>query len=172
MDQVPKSKIAAALGAGILVSLLLGWTPAFAHAALVSTDPGDESTVAALPEQATATFSENIGTPAYLIVTAPDGKNVTSGDATALDRTVSVPLKDSDIRGTYTLTYRVVSADGHPIKGSQTFTVEEGRTVKAVTAPANQESFVHKHRDHLAWGIGIAVIAIALLLWPSRRQHG
>lgn len=168
---MPKSKITAALGAGIFISLLLGCAPAFAHAALVSTDPGDGSTVASLPAEATATFSENIGTPAYLIVTAPDGTDATAGTAKALDHTVSVPLKDLGIRGAYTLSYRVVSADGHPIKGSQTFTVEEGRTVKAGTAPKTQESFVHKHRDHLAWGIGIAAIAIALLLWPSRRQH-
>lgn len=170
MDDVPNSRIVGALGAGILVSLLLGWSPAFAHAALVDTNPAAGATIQKLPTEATATLSENVGTPAYVVVAAPNGEKATVGKPTVRNQTVSIKLKDLDIRGKYTLSYRVVSADGHPVKGTISFTVEEGRTVKASADAPADESFIHEHKNHLLWGAGGVAVAIALLLWPSRRK--
>lgn len=172
---LPMSRLraAACLGAAILLTQLVGVLPAYAHASLVSTNPADGATVRTLPTEMSATFSENLGTPAYLVVTASNGDDVTNGEPTVLDDAVSVPLKDPGIRGEYSVSYRVVSADGHPIEGTLTFTVATGETRKVpATAPkADNQSFVRKHQASLMWGALAVVIVSGLLLWPARRRH-
>lgn len=171
---MPRVRAAACLGAGIFVTLFLGALPAYAHASLVSTNPEDGAIVQRLPSEVSATFSENVGKPAYLVVTAPNGDDATAGKPTVLDQKVSVPLKDLGIRGEYSLSYRVVSTDGHPMKGTLTFTVATGKTVNAAaSAPqADERSFVNEHRTLLIWGAPAVVVALGLLLWPARRWRG
>ena len=48
--------------------------------------------------------------------------NVTDGDLELAGNTVYQPLKTVIDAGDYTITYKVVSADGHPISGSVKFT--------------------------------------------------
>ncbi|MBK5217383.1 MAG: copper resistance protein CopC, partial [Propionibacteriales bacterium] len=76
---MPRVRAAACLGAGIFVTLFLGALPAYAHASLVSTNPEDGAIVQRLPSEVSATFSENVGKPAYLVVTAPNGDDATAG---------------------------------------------------------------------------------------------
>ena len=87
---LPMSRLraAACLGAAILLTQLVGVLPAYAHASLVSTNPADGATVRTLPTEMSATFSENLGTPAYLVVTASNGDDVTNGEPTVLDDAV------------------------------------------------------------------------------------
>lgn len=153
-----------------LVVLLVGAGPASAHAALVGSDPGDGSTLAAVPTSVTFTFNENVGSPAYVAVIAPNGSKVAVTHVRAVDDTVSAKVADVDQKGTYSASYRVVSADGHPVTGTLTYDVTVGRTVTQVDAPKD-ETFLHRHSSHLFWGILAAVVAIALLLAPLRRHR-
>lgn len=150
-----------------LLCLALGAGPASAHASLVGSDPGDGASIATSPTSITFTFNENIGNPAYVAVRAPNGDKVTVSDVSAVDAEVTAALSASDQKGRYTATYRVVSADGHPVEGTITWTTTTGRTVEQVDPPA-QKSFVHRHRAHFFWGILAAAVAIALLLAPLR----
>ena len=118
----------------------------------------------------TFTFNENIGSPAYIAVIAPSGTKVDVGDVRAIDNKVTATLPDVDQKGRYTASYRVVSADGHPVEGTIHFTTTTGRTVKQVDAP-DEETFIHRHSAHLFWGILAAAVAIALLLAPLRRPR-
>jgi methionine-rich copper-binding protein CopC len=133
-----------------LAAILLGAGPVSAHAALAGTDPEDGTSLATAPTSITFTFNENIGTPAYVAVTAS--------------------VADVDQRGTYSASYRVVSADGHPVTGTIRYDVTTGRTVTQVEAP-DDDTFLHRHSAHFFWGILAAVVAIALLLAPLRRRH-
>lgn len=162
-------KFIAVAGACVLASLILGSAPAYAHAALVSTDPGNGAQVAKAPAVVTLTFSENIATPAFIVVTAPDGSRVKTGKATVLDHTISSTLPAVDFKGRYSVSFRVVSADSHPVEGSTSFVVTTGRTVTA--APPAKESFVQRHQSHLLWGLLGAAVAVGLLLWPLRRAR-
>lgn len=153
-----------------LLLLVLGSAPASAHAALVSTNPEDGSSLGTAPSTITLTFNENIRTPAYVAVTAPDGTQVRTPRVTAVDATVTADVSDVDKRGRYSASYRVVSADGHPVEGTVHYTVTTGRTVKQVETPA-QSSFVHRHGGHILWGTLAAVVALGLLLVPLRRRH-
>jgi methionine-rich copper-binding protein CopC len=152
-----------------LALLVLGSGPASAHASLVGSDPKDGSSHAAAPTTITLTFNENVGNPAFIAVTAPDGTKVKVSGTTAVDGTVTATVADVDKKGRFTASYRVVSADGHPVEGTLHYTVTTGRTVKQVDT-AESETFLHRHSAHLFWGILAAAIAIALLLMPLRRR--
>ena len=150
-----------------LLCLVLGAGPASAHASLVSSDPGNGSSVATAPRMITFTFNENIGNPACVAVRAPDGTKVKVSDVSAIDTAVTAIVAPTNQKGRYTATYRVVSADGHPIEGTIRWTTTTGETVKQVDQP-KEKSFVHRHRSHFFWGILAAAVAIGLILAPLR----
>ncbi len=152
-----------------LLCLALGAGPASAHAALVGSDPEDGSSLTTLPTSISFTFNENIGNPAYVAVIAPDGTKVEVSGVSAVDKVVSATLGPADQKGHYTASYRVVSADGHPVEGSVHWTTTTGRAVTQVDPPEEQ-GFVHRHRSHLVWGILAASVAMVLLLAPLRRR--
>ncbi len=154
----------------VFVTAGLGSGPASAHAALVGSDPGDGSSLAAAPTSMTFTFNENVAQPAYVAIAAPDGSQVRVTDVRAVDDTVTATLADVGQKGTFSASFRVVSADGHPVTGTLTYDVTVGETVTQVKAP-EQQTFIHRHSSHFIWGILAAVVAIALLLAPLRRRH-
>jgi len=102
-------------------------TAAFAHAILQSTDPVADSTVAQSPPHISLTFNENvtvsIGGIRLLNCT---GGRITVGTpqhAPTSDHTVIVGDVPTLKPGTYVVTWRVISADSHPVNGAFTFTV-------------------------------------------------
>lgn len=149
--------------------LVLGAPPASAHAALVSTDPGDGVRLKTAPSKVTLEFNEDLASPAYVVITAPDGSRVKTGTVNALGKTVTAMVEPDNLNGTYSMSYRVVSDDGHPVAGSTTFEVATGRTVAPV-APAEQSSFAYRHKGLLLSGFAGAVVVVGLLLWPSGRK--
>lgn len=162
---------------GILLGLVLpvllvtglGAGPASAHAALVSSDPADGASLSAAPTSLTLVFNENVSQRASIAVSAPDGTQLAVSDVLAVDRGVTATVAEADQKGRYSASYRVVSADGHPVTGTLTYDVTTGRSVSQVGAPA-EETFIHRHRSHIFWGILAAIVAIALLLAPLRRR--
>ncbi len=108
-----------------LVTLVGVASPASAHASLVSTDPSADQVVDAVPEQVAMTFTEAVtALPGSVEVYGPDGERVDDGTPrTSSDsRTVDVAL-DPGGEGTYTVSWRVTSDDGHTISGSWVFHV-------------------------------------------------
>lgn len=175
--------IAVALGTAIGVLTLavgLAMSPlssgvAQAHATLVETSPKDGSTIDDEPGTVTFTFNQNIGTPAYVVAEAPDGSRIETGDPKILNDEVSQKLTSTNMAGDYKASYRVISADGHPISGTITFTVRNGKTVTSATENSQttqaEESFLDKHGTHLLMGAGGIVVAAALLLWPRKKKY-
>lgn len=106
------------------LGLLVGAAgPAAAHAALISTDPPSGAHLARAPDHVSFTFSEHVTLVRDgLKLVDATGKNTTLPGATSVGSTVRVPLPAiSD--GAYVVSYRVVSADTHPVGGSIAFTV-------------------------------------------------
>jgi methionine-rich copper-binding protein CopC len=166
MDVVPKLLLPV-LAAVLLV--VVGSSPADAHASLVSTNPEDGSRVATAPPSVELTFSEEIG-EAFVAVAAPDGAEVKTSPAHVSGARVHADLATSEERGRFTVAYRVVSADGHPVSGTFTFTTTTGRIVEQQDAPAS-EPFVERHGTVLVIGLAVAVLAIGLILNPLTRQR-
>ena len=153
---------------GLLI-LVLGSSPAAAHTSLLSSDPEDGASLTASPTQMTLIFTENVEAPAFVAVVAPDGSPVKVSSVQAVDRRATAQIEDASQQGRYTVSYRVVSADGHPVEGTIHYSVTAGRVVKQVATPDTQ-GFVHRHSAHLFWGILAAAVAVALLLAPLRRR--
>ncbi len=109
--------------AACLLAVLASAAPAAAHATLVGTDPVDGTVLARSPGEATLTFDERVSVPADGVQAFDaDGKPITTS-ASASDTLVTVDLPDQLADGTYVVVWRVVSADGHPVAGSLTFSV-------------------------------------------------
>ncbi|MGW3018048.1 copper resistance CopC/CopD family protein [Streptomyces longwoodensis] len=115
------------LGTFLLLLLLPGANPASAHAALRATDPADGSVVPAAPRSVTLTFTESVGLlDDSFRVLDPTGHRVPTGDAEHAGGhadTARIGLPAGLGRGTFTVAWRVVSADSHPVSGAFTFSV-------------------------------------------------
>jgi len=114
------SSVAALLG----LALLLGTGAAAAHSYLVSADPADGTTVASGPPRVTLTFNEPLQSSFdSLSVVGPDGNRWSTGDTQVNGSRVSVALTELGPAGKYTIAYRVLSADSHPVTGTTSFTL-------------------------------------------------
>lgn len=105
--------------------LVLPASPAFAHDELVSTDPPADAVLDALPAQITFTYSADILTEegtAVVEVTDAAGTSLTEGAPVVSGTDVTQALAGA-ASGAVTVTWRVVSSDGHPIDGTFAFTV-------------------------------------------------
>ncbi|WP_181176695.1 MULTISPECIES: copper resistance CopC/CopD family protein [unclassified Mesorhizobium] len=95
---------------------------AFAHAALIKTDPADGAVLAQAPTRFSLTFSEPVS-PLVLTLVKPDGTPVPLTDFRLSDQTVEIDNPQALKSGTHVLSWRVISADGHPVGGSLLFSV-------------------------------------------------
>ncbi len=110
-----------------VVALGLGWpAPASSHAYLVRSAPAARAVITRAPERVQLWFNERLE-PAYSRVSVwnREGQRVDAGDV-EVARTeptrlsVGVPPLPA---GTYTVTYRVLSVDGHVVESSFDFTL-------------------------------------------------
>ncbi|PYE95487.1 copper transport protein [Rhizobium sp. PP-F2F-G38] len=106
----------------VLLLLLASAGGASAHAQLVASDPADGTVLAAAPRQIVLTFSEPVD-PLVFRLSDPVGQMemlpVVRSDTTRL----VVTLPSGLVPGTHSLSWRVTSADGHPIGGGLLFSV-------------------------------------------------
>jgi len=95
--------------------------PALAHASLLSVQPADGTTVASAPATLSLTFNEQVA-PVTLKLIWPDGRtSVLTPDVEGA--TLAMPAPPALGNGTYGLSWRVISADGHPVGGTTTFSI-------------------------------------------------
>jgi len=95
---------------------------AFAHAALIKADPADGAVLAQSPAQFSLTFSEPVS-PLVLTLARPDGTPVPLTSFRLSDQTVAIDNPEPLKPGTHVLSWRVISADGHPVGGSVLFSI-------------------------------------------------
>jgi methionine-rich copper-binding protein CopC len=202
MESPRKSKLikitvwAAALGLllGVLSSLAMAGS-ADAHAVLKSISPKDGARLTAPPTEVVLSFNEPISSSfATVTVAGADGQSASSGKARVSGTTVTQPLEDLP-DGRFTVTFRVVSEDGHPVSGRSTFTVVAAATTTspattsatlpaatssaATSAPSATAAAESEDGDgrplRLGLAIGVAGLAIAAglaLVARSRRDGG
>ncbi len=111
----------AIVAAGLLTSV--GVQPASAHSTLTSSSPTDGAVLTEPLDSVDLTFSEaplaGLDAGLRIEVTDADGTDVASGAVTVSGTTMSraVDLE----RGAYSVLWRYVSPDGHPIEGTLAF---------------------------------------------------
>lgn len=106
----------------VLAALLMLPCRAFAHAALVATDPADGAVLPSSPAQFSLTFSEPVS-PLVLTLVRPDGSQLPLTSFRLSDQTVEIDNPETLKSGTHVLSWRVVSVDGHPVGGSALFSI-------------------------------------------------
>jgi copper transport protein len=161
-----------------LGALLAPATPASAHAALLGSNPAPGSIVGTSPTEIIVTFSEAITPVAGRVqVIAPDGKRI-SGEATTTGPELRIPVRRADQPlGTYLVSYRVISADTHPVGGGLTFSVgaPSATPPKATSAGTHRSVAVAVPVTHFLGYAGLTLsVGPALflaLLWPGRRNR-
>lgn len=129
--------VAAALLLLAATLVLLVAPPASAHDVLGGSSPAAGSTVTVAPVEVRLTFAEPPTAPGLgMAVTGPDGTSVATGAPRVEANEVTQALVPLTRSGTYTVAYRVVSADGHPVSGTFTFVLALASSSAGTPAPS------------------------------------
>ena len=178
-------------------SAALAILPSAKHATLVSSEPAANSRLATAPTQIRLVYSEPIeGKLAKVSLVPASGTPIVlraGGDPRDVHAVIA-PV-DALSAGTYKVEWRVVSADGHPVDGSFSFTVGDttvGTPIAPVAPPQTAQSEPREEAE--VWGpaafgaplipavlrgtgLGALMATVGLLLFmaaakPNAAQHG
>jgi len=147
------------LGAALLLLVVLA-APAGAHATLTEMSPGAEERLTEPPERVVLRFSEDVSADEDSVrVFDPSATEVRGIEVGGDGPEVVATLPELDADGSYTVTWRVVSADGHSIRGAYLFHLREATLTEPVDAGGAGSSLP----ADIFRGIG-AVLAVAGLV--------
>jgi copper transport protein len=164
--------------------LLAAASPASGHAILQQTSPARGITVERQPELVSLRFSEPVeGSFGAVRIFDSRGERVDAGDLLRPkgDESVGVKLKSDLPDGSYTATYRVISADAHPVSGGFVFSIgaasTPGKTVSELTAESDvgavtQTAFgISRGVTYASIALAIGCLLFLLLVWlPGLRS--
>ncbi|GAA2486481.1 hypothetical protein Ahu01nite_014190 [Winogradskya humida] len=158
-----------------LAALVLPAAPASAHAALLNAVPEPGSVVGTAPAEIVVRFSESISVvEGRTQVLAPDGKRIT-GEVTAQGPLLRIKVRHAgQPLGTYLVSYRIISADSHPVGGAMTFSVGAPSARPAEADPAKIHPSVAvavpagKFLGYAGLSLIIGPALLLALLWPRR----
>ncbi|BBZ25061.1 copper resistance CopC family protein [Mycolicibacter hiberniae] len=177
MRRVLHTVLAAVFALGML-SASVG--VAAAHAVLVSTDPPRDAELSRGPDRVSATFNEQLQADfAAMTVVGPDGHLWSTGETQVTGAVASVAVRPLGPAGTYTVHFRVTSADGHVVSGSWPFQLTEAGTGepgpavgdRSDAAPAVGHRDADAPADMPVWPfVAGAVALVAAGLWFSRSR--
>jgi copper transport protein len=176
---VVRARVAAVLAA-TLAAVLLAPAAALAHATLEATSPARGANVKAEPRAVTFRFNEPVeGNFGAVRVYDTRGRRVDDNKVVhpgGRGPEVSVGLKSGLADGTYTATYRVISADSHPVSGGVVFSIGKPGNGPAETVsdllsgssagPVTEVAFgIARGLDYLAIALMLGGLAFLLLSW-------
>lgn len=154
--------------AAVALGVILTAGTANAHAARVSVDPAENAAMATGPARVRATFNEDLQTTfAAMTVVGPDGNLWTSGQPQVQGPVVSVGVRPLGPAGSYTVNYRVTSADGHVVSGSWSFRL----TATGTGTPGPAADAANNAPDDVpVWpfAVGAVVLVGGAVLWQLR----
>lgn len=171
-----------------LLTLVLGLfaaAPAQAHDELVAFNPAAEEQLDQVPEEVVLTYSAEIMDIGNAIeITDPQGEVVSQGEPVVEGRDISQAISGTESEGTYTVTWRVVSSDGHPIEGRYEFTVGTASDAASDSASSAQDDASTEAAENaaeqadsqginpLVWvllGVLVLAVVIAVVVYSTRR---
>lgn len=167
-----------------LLFAMLSSAPAAAHTNVISTNPSDGQSLSAAPQSVSVRFAADLLTAgARLVATDASGTQVDVGEATVDGGMVTATWPTSATSGQFTVAYRAVARDGHPLQGSFEFGIApkkgsadtpeasappplDSASPAAAQEPANSEP---SGVNPLVWALLAAgVLGIAALIWRAR----
>jgi copper transport protein len=162
-----------------LVVLVLSPAAAFAHAQLEGTSPERGAVLSTQPSAVMFRFGESVeGNFGAVKVFDAKGQRVDNGKVVhpgGRGSEVAVGLKPHLAEGTYTATYRVISADSHPVSGGVVFSIGKPSTNAETvadllsgsgTGAVTETAFgVVRGLDYLAIALAVGGLAFLLAAW-------
>ena len=141
-----------------------------AHGQIVSTYPLKDSKSSPAPSQVWIEFDgqlqlidgEVVNT---LKVTDSTGLVVSSEEAVIEGARISTQVSDQSVGGVFTVQYRIVSEDGHPVEGSYTFEASPGFEATEMIEPITTATASDEKTD---LSIGAIVMAVFLVVFAVR----
>ncbi|CAM3611654.1 copper resistance CopC family protein [Kibdelosporangium persicum] len=103
-------------------------TPALAHNSLVDSNPKDKASVETGPQTVKLTFDQpvqNVEGINTISVLDPQGNHWEAAPPQVDSTVVSAPVRPLGPSGVYQISWRVLSADGHPVQGQLSFTLSK-----------------------------------------------
>jgi copper resistance protein C len=146
-------------------------TPAFAHNVLVGSSPVAGAVLSTGPAEVRFDFDAPVRRgPNTITVVGPDGTHwERAGNATVTGNSVSTAVAPLGAAGVYTASYRIISADGHPVTGEIRFTLTvAGHGTQAPTAVAGASGSGGGGVPIWVWIVGAAVL-LGVVLWLALR---
>jgi copper transport protein len=143
---------------------------ASAHASLAFSEPRDGTVLTQAPKSVQLRFSENVTAGAVNLIDA-SGKLRSDAVIDASDEAITVALPPGLPEGTQIVSYRVISADGHPVTGAITFSIGAPTANKAPeNADAHINALIWLARIGLYLGLFAGVGGVFFLSWIARQR--
>nr|WTA65212.1 copper resistance protein CopC [Micromonospora sp. NBC_00855] len=154
----------------VLVAVLIPASPAWAHNSLKTATPARDATLPSAPTAVTLEFMQRLD-PAFTTIVLTDAakRKLPTGAPVVTGAKSTVQVTDTLPNGTYTVAYRVVSVDGHPVQGSYPFTVADPTSSAAPVANVSASgpppsAAAAKSGGGPSAGVLVAGAALALLV--------
>ncbi len=157
----------------ILLCALLFPTQAFAHASLVEVSPAPDSRLESPPDQIALTFNERLEKSLYSIkVLDSNGRSVTSKKAVMSEdqRMIRLDLPSGLPDDYYTVSYKIISADGHPVEMSYIFTLGDALPPPPAAQSEGMPAMDAMQMSH-SGGHGGAIDSGEIILFLSRMAY-
>ncbi|MEU8421420.1 copper resistance CopC family protein [Micromonospora sp. NPDC048835] len=184
---VPFRRTAVRLGAAVLavgMAVLIPAGPAWAHNSLKTATPARDATLPSAPTEITLEFMQRLD-PAFTTIVLTDAakRKLPTSEPVVTGARSTVQVTDTLPNGTYTVAYRVVSVDGHPVQGSYPFTVADPASTAAPVVAVSASAPAPPAAEAVSGGgpsVGLLVAGVALavlvlvtagLLWRQAARH-
>jgi len=161
--------------AGLLAAVfgLLLASPASAHAELVASTPGNGARLAQAPAEVQMRFTEAVNLiPGGIRLVDEAGASVRTPEPAVAGHTLTWRMPTDLAQGSYVVSWRVVSSDGHPVAGAFSFGIGTPALAVAGNTPTTPWTVV---AARLAGYLGFALFAgvVTFVLWcaPGTRTH-
>ncbi|WP_203333867.1 copper resistance CopC family protein [Planococcus beigongshangi] len=178
----------------LLTLVILLWSSAVvsAHTALEESSPANGETVAEEPQEIVLKFNTDLEKTSSFTVENTEGEEIPFGIALEEQKMIGTP-GSSMADGEYTVNWKIIGADGHPIEGTYAFTVkkeeelvssaEDEETNGSVSEDSEQETGSllegqqpdQEESSNAPYVMVIvlmilAVIAVGTLIWVVKRR--
>jgi copper transport protein len=154
MPQQPCERMRGIVFVSVLLAAIAQAGAALAHASLIRSEPADRAVVALPPSVLTLIFNEPVSPLVFRLV-GPSGEATELKDVAADNATVTIRLLDRLGSGTHLLSWRVISADSHPVGGALTFSIGQ---------PSARPATPHLDSDRGVLGAAVWIARLALYI--------
>lgn len=167
----------AAAAALMLVFWVLAAPVVLAHDEVIGTSPSNGEQLTAAPDEVRIRFSaEARPRSGKASITGPDGRSVASGPARVRGTVLVIPMRATKAAGRYSVEFRTLASDGHPVTGSLTFEVVKPKTSTAPAPSAAAPLPAADDAEPSPWwpwvaGAGVAALGVAAIALVRRASR-